>query len=162
MSSTTVEPRQGILGALSSHAFLKGIDDRLLTLLLSGAQSFHFVDGEFIGHAGKAASDFYLIQSGEVAVHATDEHNNLREICRVTPGEVVGWSWIVSPFRWQFTCQAVGEVSGVRFNAHWLRGVCDEHPELGYAILRHLMAVVARRLSATRFDSKEPTFGATC
>jgi len=159
MTAATMEG-PGILGALATHPFLKGIDDRLLTLLISGAHSFRFADGEIIGHAGNAANDFFLIQAGEVSIQALNEQREAQEVCRVPAGEVVGWSWVIAPYRWQFTCRAVGEVSGIRFNAQWLRSVCDEHADLGYAILRHLLAVVARRLSATRFNFHQPTFDA--
>ncbi len=46
----------------------------------------------------------------------------------------------------------------IRFNADWLRRLCDEHAELGYVVLRRLLAVVARPLTATRYDSRQPTF----
>lgn len=152
--STMVERRPGLLVALASHPFLEGVDERLLTLLLSGAESFRFRNGEALGRIGNAANDFFLIQSGHVSVLAAGDEQ--REVCRVGPGEVVGWSWMIKPYRWQFTCLAVGEVAGIRFNADWLRRRCDEHHELGYVILQHLLSVVARRLAATRFDLEPP------
>ena len=155
MSTTTLERRPGLLGALASHPFLEGVDDRLLTLLVSGAEPFRFRRGEYLGQIGNPANDFFLVQSGHVSVLAAG--GGQREVCRVEPGEVIGWSWVLPPYRWQFTCQAVDDVSGIRFNADWLRRRCDEHHELGYVILRHLLSVVANRLAATRFDLEPPT-----
>jgi CRP/FNR family transcriptional regulator, cyclic AMP receptor protein len=155
MSTTTLERRPGLMGALASHPFLKGVDDRLLSMLLSGAQSFRFRNGEYLGKIGNPANDFFLIQKGHVSVLASGDVR--QEVCQVGPGEVVGWSWVVPPYRWQFTCQAVGEVTGIRFNADWLRQRGEEHHELGYVILQHLLAVVANRLAATRFDVESST-----
>jgi len=155
MNTATLERRTGLLGALQSHPFLDGVDDRLLSMLLSGAESFRFHSGEYLGRFGNPAKDFFLIQTGHVSVLASG--NVRQEVCRVGPGEVVGWSWVVPPYRWQFSCQAVGEVTGIRFNADWLRQRCEEHHELGYVILQHLLAVVANRLAATRFDVESPT-----
>jgi CRP/FNR family transcriptional regulator, cyclic AMP receptor protein len=159
MNTTVSDQRPALFGALASHPFLEGVDDRLLTLLISGAQSFQFRRGEYLGQFGDPTNDFFLIQWGHVSVLAAGAAH--REIYRVKPGEVVGWSWVVPPYRWQFTCQAVDEVSGIRFNADWLRRRCEEHHELGYVIVRHLLTVVANRLAATRFDLESPTVEVT-
>jgi CRP-like cAMP-binding protein len=151
MQTTSTNPPSlddpmGILGAIASHPFLKGIDPRLLTLLISGADPFRFRDGEILARAGSPATSFFLIQSGEVSIETEDGD----EVDRIGPGETVGWSWLVPPHQWKFTCKAVGDVSGLRFNADWLRQVCEDHRELGYTIATHLLGVVARRLGATR------------
>jgi hypothetical protein len=48
----------------------------------------------------------------------------------------------------------MGDVSGIRFNADWLRQVFDEHRELGFVFVRHLLEVVAKRLSKVRHELK--------
>ena len=154
MSDISSERRPGLLGALASHPFLKGVDDRLLTLLISGANSFQFKNGELLAITGNPANDFLLLQSGQVSIQAVEEGGGRKEIVRVGPGEVVGWSWVVPPYQWQFTCEAVGDVSGIRFNADWLRQRCEEHHELGFVVVRHLLGVVSRRLTATRLEFK--------
>ena len=50
---------------------------------------------------------------------------------------------------------------GIRFNADWLRKRCEEHHELGFVIMRHLLSVVANRLAETRFDLESPTVEVT-
>jgi CRP/FNR family cyclic AMP-dependent transcriptional regulator len=159
MDTPNPDRGSGLIGALASHPFFEGVDDRLLTLLTSGAQPFRFKTGEYLGKFGDPANDFFLVQRGRVSVLAVGVGQ--REVYRVKPGEVVGWSWVVPPYRWQFTCQAVEDVSGIRFNADWLRRRCDEHHELGYVITRHLLSVVANRLAATRFDLESPTVEVT-
>jgi hypothetical protein len=63
---------------------------------------------------------------------------------------------------WQFDCKAVGQATGIRFNADWLRKRCEEHHELGYVIMKHLLVVLAGRLAATRYDQESPTVEVLC
>lgn len=70
----------------------------------------------------------------------------------VGPGEVVGWSWLLPPYRWQFDGRAVDAVEGVVFDGAWLRQQCEQDHELGYSLLRQMVAVISSRLAATRLQ----------
>jgi len=63
---------------------------------------------------------------------------------------VIGWSWLVPPHRWQFTCKADGPVSGLMFDAAWLRDRCEQNHELGYHLLKELITNVTQQLTAIR------------
>jgi CRP-like cAMP-binding protein len=95
MRTTTLE-RPALLKALAAHPFLEGVDERLLMLLLAGAESFRFRNGERLAKMGRPANDFFLIQTGQVAVLAAGDDG--REVCRIGAGEVLGWSWMVPPY----------------------------------------------------------------
>jgi CRP-like cAMP-binding protein len=103
-----------------------------------------------VAREGATAKAFYLIQSGHVEIETQDNAGERRVVQRIGPGEVVGWSWLLSPHHWQFDCRAVDTVQGVAFDAEWLRNQCEQDHELGYHLLRHLLAVVAGRLAASR------------
>jgi hypothetical protein len=66
------------------------------------------------------------------------------------PGDVVGWSWLLPPYLWQFDARADGVVEGLVFDATWLRDQCEQDHELGYHLLKQLLAVVGSRLVACR------------
>jgi CRP-like cAMP-binding protein len=141
---------EGLLGTFASHEFLRGLDRRHLMLLASGARPFTAVPGELLAHEGETAKAFYLIQSGHVALSARAGGRGNVEVQTVGPGEVVGWSWLVPPHRWQFEARAKDAVAGLAFDAAWLRQQCEEDHQLGYYLLRHLVTVLAGRLAATR------------
>jgi hypothetical protein len=63
---------------------------------------------------------------------------------------------MVPPYRWQFTCRADGPVGGLTFDAAWLRDRCEEYHELGYHLLRELIASLTRRLVANREHLTRP------
>jgi CRP/FNR family cyclic AMP-dependent transcriptional regulator len=141
---------QGILGMFASHAFLSGLRERHLMVLASGARAFRVEEGELLGREGEPANAFYLIQSGHVSLATQVPSRGLVDVQTVGPGEVIGWSWLVPPHRWQFDARALDHVEGVSFNGTWLREMCEQDYELGYHLLRHLLAVLAGRLTATR------------
>ena len=63
-----------------------------------------------------------------------------RVVDTVEAGEVVGWSWLVPPYRWFFDARAVdGGLGGQRRRA-CLRAKCDEDPALGYALMQRVAA----------------------
>lgn len=142
--------KQGILGVFGTHAFLDGLCDRHLMVLASGVRPFSASEGEFLAREGQSADAFYLIQSGHVELCTHTPEGEMVPIQRVGPGEVVGWSWVLPPNKWQFDCLALDDVQGLKFDAGWLRERCEQDHELGYCLLRHLLAVLAGRLAATR------------
>jgi CRP/FNR family cyclic AMP-dependent transcriptional regulator len=71
-------------------------------------------------------------------------------ILTVGPGEVVGWSWLIPPHRWQFDAHAIERVRVIALNAACLRAACEANHDLGYEVCRRLLGVIALRLAATR------------
>ena len=143
---------QGILGAFSSHAFMRGLSERHRMALAMGARPFQAAAGELLAHEGQPAAAFYLVQSGEVAIETHHPERGLVRVQTVGPGEIVGWSWIVPPYRWQFDARALEPTAGISLDAVWLRDQCSQDHELGYHLLKELVAVIASRLAATRLQ----------
>jgi CRP/FNR family cyclic AMP-dependent transcriptional regulator len=144
-----------ILDTFASHAFLHGLSNHHLMTLASGVRPFQAKAGELLGRQGAAANAFYLIQAGHVEIKSRDSRGERRTVLTVGPGEIVGWSWLLPPHRWQFDCQAQDQVEGLAFDAEWLRDQCERNHELGYHLLKHLLAVVAGRLAASRVAAGE-------
>ncbi len=59
-------------------------------------------------------------------------------------GEVVGWSWLFEPYRWQFDARAQRADRGVAFDGACLRGKCEADHELGYQLMRRFAASADR------------------
>ena len=143
---------QGTLGIFASHAFLGALSERHRMLLASGARPFTAAPGEVLAREGETANAFYLIQAGEVALELPAGKRGVVPIQTVGAGEIVGWSWLVPPHRWQFNCRAVSKVQGLAFNAEWLREKCELDHELGYHLFKQLLAVIASRMTATQVE----------
>ncbi|HVK18304.1 MAG TPA: cyclic nucleotide-binding domain-containing protein [Fimbriiglobus sp.] len=141
--------RPAILDAFASHAFLERLDDRCLMDLASGARPFSAAAGGYIARKGQPATALYLVQSGTASV-GLEDGPDLTRLLTIGPGGVIGWSWLVPPHRWQFTCKADGPVSGLMFDAAWLRDRCEQNHELGYHLLKELITNVTQQLTAIR------------
>jgi CRP-like cAMP-binding protein len=142
----------GLLGTFAGHAFLKGLSQRHLMTLASGVRPSTRAPGDLLGRVGEPATAFYLIQAGQVALEIQRPDREVVRVLTVGPGEVVGWSWVVPPYRWQFDCRALDPVRGLALDAEWLRDQCEKDHELGYHLLRHLVVVIASRLAATQLQ----------
>jgi CRP/FNR family cyclic AMP-dependent transcriptional regulator len=141
---------KGILGVFAGHEFLRGLSERHLMILASGAKPFTAGPGELLARQDETADAFYLIRSGHVVIGAVTPAGDEVSIQQVGPGEVVGWSWLVAPHRWQFSCRAADRVEGIAFDAAWLRDLCERDPGLGYHLLKQMVTVMAERLASTR------------
>jgi CRP-like cAMP-binding protein len=140
-------PSSDLGGLFASHTFLHGLSERHRMLLASGARPFSVGPGHLLLQQGMEADAFYLIQSGQVALSRAVPGAADAPVQTVGPGEVVGWSWLVPPYRWQFTGRAVDTVQGIAFNAAWLRDLCESDYSLGYHLLRQLITIMAERLT---------------
>jgi CRP-like cAMP-binding protein len=140
----------GTPSALASHPFLQALSERHRTRLASGVRAFTATPGEYLAREGEQAHAFYLMQSGEVTIGTHLAERGAAPIQTVGAGEVVGWSWLLPPYRWQFDARVALAVQGLAFDAAWLREQCEQDHELGYQLLKQLLAVVSSRLAATR------------
>ena len=135
---------------LGEHAFLRGMTDRHLAILARACWVAPVRAGHRLFEEGSTAHRFWLLRSGNVAldVHAPGRHKLLVET--LGPGDLVGLSWLVPPYEWQFGATAVQDTVTFELNAIAVRAACEEDPVLGYALLRRVMSAASSRLHATR------------
>jgi CRP/FNR family cyclic AMP-dependent transcriptional regulator len=141
-----------LLGAFASHAFLEALSEQHRMRLASGVNPFRAAPGEYLAREGEPAQAFYLIQSGHVGIGTHLGKGGTAPIQTLGPGDVVGWSWLLPPYQWQFDARAIDSVQGLVFDAAWLRDQCEQDHELGYHLLKQLLTVVSGRLAACRIQ----------
>ncbi len=146
-----------ILDTFATHEFLSKLDDRCLLDLASGVRPFAVAAGGYLGRKGQPANAFYLVQAGTVIVGDELPDGELSQLMTVGSGGVVGWSWLVPPHKWHFTCKAETPVQGLMFDAAWLRDRCEQNHELGYHLLKELLGALAGRLVASREERAKGT-----
>ena len=66
--------------------------------------------------------------------------------------DVLGWSWLIPPYRWRFDARAIDLTRAIALDGKCLRGKCDQDPRLGYELLKRVAAIMAERLHATRLQ----------
>jgi CRP-like cAMP-binding protein len=143
---------QGVLNALAGHAFLQGLSQAQLEAIAPCAQLMRMGAGQFLGREKEPGNAFYLIRAGRVAIEIYAPQRGSVRVQTIGPGEMVGWSWLVPPHRWQFDARVIEPIEGVALDAMCLRVKCEENHELGYQLLKRLVAVIGKRLEATRLQ----------
>lgn len=129
-----------------------GLEPEQLELIAGCASNVGFAEGERLFREGDPADTFYLVRHGLVALDAYIPNRGQVTVETVGGGEVVGWSWLVPPYRWHFTGRAVEPVRAVQFDAACLRGKCDEDARLCSELLKRFSQVLVARLQATRLQ----------
>jgi CRP-like cAMP-binding protein len=108
--------------------------------------------GAFLFREGEPAQRFYLIRSGTVALEVHAPGRGQLRIETLDEGDVVGWSWLFSPYRWQLDARVLESARLVVFDGACLRGKVETDHELGYQLLDRFAAVIVDRLRATRLQ----------
>lgn len=135
---------------LNEHPFFAGLDSDTLTLLAGCAVNQHTNAGQYLYHEGEPADTFYVIRSGRVTIETNNPVGGPMVIETVDAGDVLGWSWLIPPYRWQFDGRAVEPTSHVTFDGACLRGKCDDDPALGYLLMQRFASVMYARMQAAR------------
>ena len=135
---------------LAGHAFLRGMAGSHLAVLARDCWVVPVRQGHRLFVEGDTAHRFWLIRSGHVAldVHAAGGGQLIVET--LGRGDLLGLSWLVRPYQWQFSATAVEDTMTFEFNADAVRVACESDTDLGYQLLQRVMAVASSRLQATR------------
>jgi CRP/FNR family transcriptional regulator, cyclic AMP receptor protein len=135
---------------LADHAFLRGMADGHLAVLARDCWVVPVRQGQRLFAEGDTARRFWLIRSGHVAldVHAPGGRQLIVET--LGRGDLLGLSWLVPPYQWQFSATAVRDTTTFEFNADAVRAACESDAALGYQLLQRVMSAASSRLQATR------------
>lgn len=146
MSVVTVEQ------VIASHPFFSGLDAARIGLIAAGARQVELPPGETIFHQGEAADRFYLVRTGRVALDIHTPRRGGHTIQTIEDGEILGWSWLIPPFRWRFDARVVEAVTAIEIDGRRLREMCDQDHDLGYELYRRFATLIGRRLESTRIQ----------
>ena len=134
------------------HPFFAGLDPALVELAAGCARNAHFDAGTLLFREGQAADEFYLLRHGSVALEIVAPARPSLVIATLHEGDLVGASWLVPPYRWNFDARATALVRAIAIDARCLREKCEADPRLGYQVLKRFLPVIVRRLQATRMQ----------
>jgi CRP/FNR family transcriptional regulator, cyclic AMP receptor protein len=137
---------------IDEHPFFAGIDGKFRALLVGCAANERFEADQFLFREGRHADKFFLVRAGQVAVEV-DVPGKKPIILETTgEGDVLGWSWVVEPFRSTFDARALTLVRALSFDGACLRKKMAADPALGYEVLRRFMPMMAHRLQSARMQ----------
>lgn len=111
-----------------------------------------FKGGEAIFFEGDVANRFYLVLEGSVALESRSRERDPIRIQTVGAGDVLGWSWLFSPYLWHFDAHAIDPVKVLFIYGSRLREHCEDDHDFGYELVKRMAEVMMRRLQATRWQ----------
>lgn len=141
-----------IVETLAASPFLNGMSARHLTTMAECIMQSSFTDGEMIFREGDVANRFYLIQEGSVALECRSRESDPIHIQTIGAGEVLGWSWLFSPYLWHFDARAIEPAKVLFIYGSRLRERCDDDHDFGYELVKRMAEVMMGRLQATRWQ----------
>ena len=137
---------------LPEHPFFAGLDPSIISFLAGCAINTHFAAGDRLFREGEAADRFYVIRKGRVAVevHVPGDGPQGVVVDTADEGDVVGWAWLVPPYRWAFDARAAAPTSAIAFDAVCLRAKCAADPAVGYALMQRASRSMYERMQGAR------------
>lgn len=137
---------------LAQHPFLKGLEPNYLKLLVGCASNVRFSAGQYLFHEGEEANHFYMIRQGKIAVEIHAAERGAITVETIGEGDVLGWSWLIPPYRWRFDARAVELTRAIALDGKCLRTKSEEDHNLGYELLKRFSRIIVERLEATRLQ----------
>ena len=123
-----------------------------LSIIAPACSTFSVIEDGLLFTEGRTASHLYLVAEGQIALQKAVRAPHRRRSRRTTiglcrPGEVVGWSALVEPYKHPLSATAWESSKLIRVDSKLLRKAMDMHPEIGYKVMVALSVVVSRRLA---------------
>ena len=137
---------------LENVPVFEGLSPEHLETITGCASNVRFDEGQTLFQEDGEANRFFIVRQGLVAIDMHVPGKGPITIQTVSEGEVVGWSWLFAPCRWQFDARAVEATRAIAVDARCLRGKCDKEPELGYELMKRFAGVLMQRVQATRLQ----------
>lgn len=139
-----------IVELLGTHPFTSGMSAEHLKLLADCGRLQEVDVGEYVLREGEPADSFFLVIGGRVAIELFAPNRGAITVQTVSPGEVIGWSWLFEPYRFSFDARAMEPSQLIALNALCVRGKTGADHALAVDLLSRMARVLAKRLTAAR------------
>lgn len=135
---------------IAAFAPFRNLEPAHLALIVATARDARYKAGERVFGEGEPAWGCWILTRGHVALTTALPGRGTVTIDTLGTGDLLGWSWLVEPYRWHFTATALTDVTAILLDTDRLKNFAEEDPGLGYEVMRALFAVLLDRLQATR------------
>jgi CRP-like cAMP-binding protein len=141
-TATSLEP------VLARHPFFQDLEKQYLELIVGCAANAVFQPEQIIFRTSEEVDRFYLIRSGKVAIELYAPPRGSITIQTLGEGEILGWSWLIPPYRPRFNARAVERTIAIGMDGGCLRGKCEADHNLGYELFSRVAPILVNRLEA--------------
>ena len=118
--------------------------------LMELAQEVSFAEDSRIFEAGGTADRFWVVRSGAISLDQQVTPQQRVTVATLGAGDLLGWSWLFPPYKWDFGAEAFSAVRAYEFDAAAVLALSVEDPLLGLSLVRIVAEILAHRLATTR------------
>jgi CRP/FNR family transcriptional regulator, cyclic AMP receptor protein len=137
---------------LKQHPFFSGLAENYIQYIVGCASNVRFNTGEFLFREGQEANKFFLIREGTVNLEIYSPQQGPIIVQTIGEGEILGWSWIISPYQWRFDARSLDVTRAIALDGKCLREKCEEDQKMGYELLKRFAPIIEQRLVATKIQ----------
>lgn len=135
---------------LAAHAFFAGLNQDFLQILSEFAVEKKIKKGEVLFQQGKPADKFYLVREGKVSVQVPALVGPALELQVLGENQILGWSWLIPPYRWNFMARALEDSVVLEFDGAAILARCERDSNFGYELFKRFTELMSQRLNAAR------------
>lgn len=146
---------------VADHALFAGMDRAQLDFIAGCGQLQRFQAGDYLTRESEPADRFYLLLEGRAVIETHHPHQPPVPLLTLNANDMIGWSWLIPPYRYQFDARAVTDLRTVQMDGRCIRNKCEADPVLGYALLKRLSGVLVSRIHGARFQLLDVYAGQT-
>lgn len=142
--------KEAIQKILAEADFFSDLGPEILSVLAPHGRERTLNRNEVLFGHGDPARHFYLLRDGRIVIEVPAIEGPSLEVQELGAGNVLGWSWLIPPYRWSFQARADEPTHVLEFDGESIRARCDEDPAMGYVLLKRFARLMSVRLDAAR------------
>ena len=130
----------------------KDLEDEELTRVAIISEEIELTEAAPLFCEDQPAEQIYIVTQGKIALHKMlgakfgQPSGRFATVAFCSPGQVVGWSALVEPYRYTLSATAWEPCQLLGISSALLRRAMELNPGIGYRVMKCLSEVMGRRL----------------
>lgn len=139
-----------LVNYLRSHTIFSDLEPAHIEILANHAEEKVFAADDLLFRQGDAAENFYILVDGSIRIYVPSISGPALVVQVLGKDEVLGWSWLIPPYKWTFEARADRDSKVIAFDGKTLMQLCDKDTGFGYALMKRFTGLMSQRLHAAR------------
>ena len=135
---------------LGSHTIFSDLSPAHIESLAKHGKEKAFAAGDLLFRQDEPAEHFYILMDGVIEVEVPSIMGPALLVQTLGADDVLGWSWLIPPYKWTFEAKAKRDSSVLEFDGKALLQACEQDTGFGYALMKRFTGLMSQRLHAAR------------
>ena len=114
---------------LSAHEFFSEFSGDSLKFLCACSSIREINKGQILFRQGENADKFYVVLNGRISIEMPAIMGPTLKIQTLGKGQVLGWSWLIAPYKWNFQTKAEEDSELLQFDGAAILARCEQDPK---------------------------------